>query len=159
MKTRKPLRSRAAKAWTRSPVTPLSAMKREVPVVVVTECEPGPVQEKLLTPRSEEYLAWVRTQPCCWHRGNDKLCVNLAVALGIPRRFWGIQASHHPAKMGGSKGLKSSDFRTLPLCVGAHKIFTDKQRFRQHKGDARYPVIEEEIGRHVARWHEQQGAL
>ena len=56
--------------------------------------------------RSEKYLAWIRTLPCC-------IC-------GIPS-----SVAHHVKGVGHFSGaaLKASDILTMPLCIPHHSEF------------------------------------
>lgn len=56
------------------------------------------------TPRSREYLAWIRTQPC--------------VVTGARIN---VEAAHVRMGNGGGMGIKPSDFRTLPLSADQHR--------------------------------------
>lgn len=61
------------------------------------------VLEKIKTPRSQKYMAWVRTKPC--------------VITGDEHN---IVAHHVRLGNGGGTGLKPSDFRTVPLRADVH---------------------------------------
>lgn len=53
--------------------------------------------------RSEDYKAFVRTHPCCCCQQGDD-----------------VEAHHWGGELHG-KGLKPSDFRTVPLCAKCHE--------------------------------------
>lgn len=59
-------------------------------------------QPKQTAPRDPAYLDWIRTQPC--------------TACGASP----VHAHHHPAAGHSSVGLKTSDYRTVPLCPVCH---------------------------------------
>ncbi len=61
---------------------------------------------KPVTLRSEPYLAYVRTHPCC-----------LCGASPSEAHHW----SHH----GGVMGAKVDDYRTVPLCTEHHRYWHD----------------------------------
>jgi len=63
--------------------------------------------QKIKTPRSPKYLAWIRTQPCC---ATD--CP--------PSDYCQIVAHHVRSGNGGGIGMKVSDYRTIPLRADIH---------------------------------------
>lgn len=58
--------------------------------------------------RDEQYLAWIRTQPCC---------------LWNPKCNQPAEPHHVREKGKGGMGTKPSDRRTVPLCRGAHDVY------------------------------------
>jgi len=58
---------------------------------------------KSKTPRDKHFLKWIDSQPC--------------IVRGCRR-----QSTHHhqPERGHGSRGLKCSDYRAIPMCSGGH---------------------------------------
>lgn len=61
--------------------------------------------------RSADYLAFVRSQPCC-----------------VCRTLQDVAAHHEQEKGQGAKGSKADDTRAVPLCTRCHRLRHDKGR-------------------------------
>jgi hypothetical protein len=84
--------------------------------------------------KDKKYLAFIRSQPCLLC---DDAIERRVFIAGIPyRQVWPTEAAHV-----GERGLsqKCSDYETLPLCAGHHRIGRQShhvlgRKFWEHHG-------------------------
>lgn len=113
----------------RPPISMVTVLSR--PSTTDAELAPVPKPE---TCRDSAYLAWIRTQPCAWS--------------GVTT----VEASHHPREGHGSKGMKCSDRRVLPLAPTVHRQFSDHQRIGSMTPEQTRGWASDEIVEHLSRY-------
>ncbi len=131
----------------KTPLRPKTGLKRGKPLVSRTRLESGstlrrtrfkqkvPRQRTAAEGGDPEYLAWIRTHPCC------------RCGACPPSH------AHHEILNGRGKSQKAPDARSLPFCFGCHDQFHGVTgRFRGFTKEQRRDYQDIEITRLRAIW-------